>query len=87
MYDISYVMLPLIENENITEQITEQVILDYCVSPKSTKEIMEFLKLKHREHFRSEILKPLLENGLLKLTIPDKPRSSIQKYYSLNKSK
>jgi ATP-dependent DNA helicase RecG len=41
---------------------------------------MEFLNLKHREHFRSAILKPMIEKGLLELTIPDKPKSPNQKY-------
>ena len=89
--DVFTITVPLVENakiaEQVTEQVTEQAILDYCIEPKSTKEIMGFLKLKHREHFRAEILKPLLEGGLLKPTIPDKPRSSKQKYYSVNKHK
>ena len=43
---------------------------------------MKFLGLEHREHFRKNILNPLIEKGLLKLTIPDKPKSPNQKYYS-----
>jgi len=89
--DVFTITVPLTEDANsteqVTEQVTEQAILDYCIEAKSTKEIMGFLKLKHREHFRAEILKPLLERGLLKLTIPEKPRSSKQKYYSVNKHK
>ncbi len=47
-------------------------------------EIMDFPGLSHRKHFRSEILKHLLEKGLLHPTIPDKPTSPKQKYYSGN---
>jgi ATP-dependent DNA helicase RecG len=68
--------------EQDIEKITEQVLLKYCMIPRSTKEIMDFARLKHREHFRSEILKPLLERKLLFMTIPEKPNSPKQKYYS-----
>jgi hypothetical protein len=36
--------------------------------------------LKDREHFRKGHLEPLLASGLLEMTIPDKPRSSLQRY-------
>ena len=70
-----------------TEQATEQdekvrKILKFCKTEKSANQIMNFLKLSHREHFRAEILKPLLEKGLLHPTIPDKLTSPKQKYYS-----
>jgi len=38
--------------------------------------------MKDREYFRKNLLQPLLKQGLLKPTIPDKTRSSKQKYYS-----
>ena len=76
----------------VTEQVTEQAeksreILKFCTTPKSTSEIMDFLELKHREHFRAKILQPLLKQGLLKPTIPDKPTSSRQKYYATKEKK
>ncbi|MCL2767187.1 MAG: hypothetical protein FWE49_00425 [Synergistaceae bacterium] len=46
----------------------------------SKSELQEAIGLNDRKHFTKEILKPLLENGLLEMTIPDKPRSSKQKY-------
>jgi hypothetical protein len=36
--------------------------------------------LGNREHFRKSYLKPLLESGQLKMTIPDKPNSKNQRY-------
>jgi predicted HTH transcriptional regulator len=71
--------------EQATEQATEQVVCEFCNAPRNTHEIMLHLGLKHREHFRSEILKPLIEKGLLKLTIPDKPKSPNQKYVTMPK--
>ena len=36
--------------------------------------------LKDDEHFRKTYLLPALETGLIEMTVPDKPRSSKQKY-------
>jgi ATP-dependent DNA helicase RecG len=57
-------------------------ILEFCKIPRSRIEIQEFLKLKNRDYFRKSILNPLIKGGLLKLTIPGKPTSPKQKYYS-----
>lgn len=38
------------------------------------------LGLKHEDHFRDAYLRPALENGFIEMTIPDKPRSSRQRY-------
>ena len=43
---------------------------------------MEILGIKHTEHFRINILRPLIESGDLLLTIPDKPTSPKQEYYT-----
>jgi ATP-dependent DNA helicase RecG len=47
---------------------------------RSRAELQEAAGFADREHFVNEHLKPLLEAGLLEMTIPDKPRSSKQKY-------
>lgn len=44
--------------------------------------MQEFMQLNHRGNLRKRILNPLVSGGLLKLTIPDKPTSPNQKYYS-----
>ena len=35
-----------------------------------------------KNHVLSQIIQPLVEKGKLLLTIPNKPRSPLQKYYS-----
>ena len=54
--------------------------IGFCDEPRTVKEIMEYLGLKSRDYFRRTVLMPLLESGDLEMTIPDKPRSSKQKY-------
>ena len=44
------------------------------------KEIQAALGLKHEDHFREAYLIPGLKAGLIEMTIPDKPRSSNQRY-------
>ena len=84
--DIFKIIIPIASK--VTEQVTaidqEQMreLLSFCQGPKSAREIMSFLGLKHREYFRSKILRPLIEQKKLLLLYPDKPRSSKQKYYS-----
>ena len=47
----------------------------------TTSELMEKLNMKSRISFRDNYLNPALENGLIKMTNPDKPTSKNQTYY------
>ena len=62
-------------------------VLEFCQTPRTRGEIQEFLGLKHREHIRAEILNPLLKQGLLHPTLPEKLTSPKQKYFSQKKDK
>ena len=42
--------------------------------------LQEALGLKHEDHFLKAYLIPALRSGLIEMTIPDKPRSSKQRY-------
>lgn len=57
-----------------------RLLLDVLKGEQSRDELMEKLSLRDREHFRKEYLHPALASGLIEMTIPDKPRSSKQKY-------
>ena len=93
-HDVFKVIIPigLQATPQVTGEATGEAILDkrrckevvnFCRIARSSQEIMGFLGVTHREYFRIEILNPLIKQGLLHPTIPDKPTSSKQRYYSL----
>lgn len=55
-------------------------LVEYCRTPRTRDELLQFIGLTDRGNFRKSILKPLLESGRLKMTIPEKPKSRNQKY-------
>lgn len=76
-------MLKNTENEimHISGYVTKLLeVMDYSV-PMTAFEIMEKLGLKSKESFRENYLNPALDNGLIKMTLPDKPTSKNQMYY------
>ena len=66
----------------VTGQVTGQELrLLQAMSGEMTRQGMqEALGLKHRDHFNTVYLLPALRAGLIEMTIPDKPRSSKQRY-------
>ena len=52
----------------------------FCQTPKSRKQIQEFLDLADRRFFRESVLYPLLEDGTLVMTDPEHPSDIHQKY-------
>jgi hypothetical protein len=65
-----------------TEQVTEQVkaFVQILSGEMDRQAIQNQLGLLHRENFRVAYLKAALQLGLIQMTIPDKPKSSNQKY-------
>lgn len=67
------------------ESSQETKILVFCKAPKSRKEILEMLQLSnHTTNFNRHI-KPMLEDGLLAMTMPDSPQSPTQQYFTTPK--
>ncbi len=72
--------------DQVTEQVTDQVtqlqnkLLEFCVVPRTRKEMQDFIGIASRVHFKNHYLGPLLAEGKIRMTIPDKPNSSKQKY-------
>ena len=68
------------EKANISEQVNGLLeVMEYGV-PLSANEIMKRLNVKSKETLRSSYLNPAMENGLVEMTLPDKPNSKNQRY-------
>ena len=65
------------------ETININKLLDVMESgkPMTANEIMEKLGIKSKETLRGQYLDPAIKQGLVSLTIPDKPTSKNQMYY------
>ena len=63
----------------VTAQVTAQVGA-FCVEPRSARDIMSELGLRHWKTFQSNYLKPLINADFIEMTIPEKPKSRLQKY-------
>ncbi len=75
--------------DQVTDQVTDQDInlnlealklLNVFTGEHTRAELMTKLSLSHRSTFSNLYMKPLLEQGLVEMTIPDKPNSRNQKY-------
>jgi len=60
-------------------QVTAQVIW-HCRMPRTARESMAALDLKHPKTFRTNYLRSLLKAGWLEMTVPDRPTSGEQRY-------
>ena len=71
-----------------TLEVTPEVRLISVLTGEMTRQqLKEGLGLKDDEHFRKAYLLPALDARLIEMTIPDKPRSSKQKYRLTDKGR
>ncbi len=74
-----------------TPQATPQAIpqaeqiLTFCVTARTRNEIAEHFGVKDPKFFAKKHIKPLLESGALRMTIPNKPTSPAQKYVTVER--
>ncbi len=60
----------------------EEKLIEFCKIPRSRNEMQIFCKVGSRPYFSRFIIQPLVEKGSLKMTLPDKPKSKNQRYFS-----
>lgn len=70
----------IIQNNSYISKLL--AIMEYNI-PMSSNDIMKKLGIKSKETLRANYLAPAIKEGLIKLTIPDKPTSKNQMYYKI----
>ena len=58
-------------------------LLDFCRQPRSRQEIADHLGVKTVFYAVQHYVQPLVNSGKLAMTIPEKPKSRNQKYYTV----
>ncbi|MGA3171361.1 MAG: Fic family protein [Chthoniobacteraceae bacterium] len=66
----------------VTGEVTGEVgrLIRALAGEMKRTELQKALGLKHEDHFREAYLIPAIQSGLVEMTIPDKPKSRLQKY-------
>ena len=68
------------EERNISDQVNKLLeVMEYGI-PYSANELLSRLNIKSKETLRASYLNPAIENGLVRMTLEDKPNSKNQKY-------
>lgn len=68
--------------EPVAEYIDEKGLLSFCSTPRTRKEIVEYLAISSGQYALRRYLDPLVQAGAIQMELPDKPRSPKQKYFT-----
>lgn len=77
--------VPPQDTPRVTDTIKNLILVLF--DEMSREELQEKLNFKNREHFRKAYLNVAIDDGLIEMTIPDKPKSIYQKYRLTEKGK
>ena len=64
------------------EEKEDKELVLFCRIPRTRKEIGEYLGLNSITYAIQTHVMPLVEKGIIKMSIPDKPKSPKQLFYS-----
>ena len=70
-------------SENLSEYVKRLLSVMEYDTPYTANAILSLLNLKSKETLRKNYLNPAIENGLVKMTLPDKPNSRNQRYIKI----
>lgn len=57
-------------------------LVEFCKTPRTREEIAEYVGMKTIYYVVKNCINPLIQEGKLKMTIPDRPKSKNQRYFS-----
>jgi len=83
LWVIEYIQECGMKSDMTIHQQRQEMILHFCLEPKSRRQMQEYLDISDKKHFRDKVLYPLLEQGLLLPTIPEVPNHVKQRYVTV----
>ena len=69
--------------EELPEDKGIQDLLEFCVQPRTKIEIAEYMGVKTLYYIMKKYVNPLLQSKKLAMTLPEKPQSKLQRYYTI----
>lgn len=67
-------------------ELGKKNLLDFCRTPRTRKEIADFLQVKTVGYAINKYVRPLVEAGTLQMTCPERPKSRTQKYVTVQQT-
>jgi ATP-dependent DNA helicase RecG len=85
-HDRMYFLTQLEIHPEIQSNIKKKTVLSFCKTPQSRREILENeLELSNQTYNYQKFIMPLIEEGTLSYTIPEKINSRNQQYITTEK--
>lgn len=69
------------EDNKMIESSEEKNLIIFCKTPRTRNEICHYLGINSVSYVMKKYVMPLVERGILKMSIPDKPKSTKQLFY------
>ena len=73
------------EHDTVYDDLDEKGLMAFCRTPRTRSEIIEFLDIASGQYALRRYLDPLVQAGVIHLTMPEKPRSPGQRYVTAMK--
>ena len=67
-------------------ELGKKSLFDFCRTPRTRKEIADFLRVKTVGYAINKYVRPLVEAGTLQMTCPERPKSRAQKYFTVQQT-
>lgn len=61
-------------------------IIKFCASPRSRDELAKRFHFQSTSYLIQKYVQPLLEQGILQMTLPDRPKSKNQKFFTVRQT-
>ncbi len=72
---------------NIPQAVDRLRLLEFCLEPRTIKEMLDVMRLRDRKSFMAQHLRPLLKDGGLAMTDPSFPNNPRQRYVTTQKGR